>query len=386
MIKIIHILTYIAIIGILIFNFPEYAFNLNIIPIRVENTPIYLKIGKDMIFSLIILLSFWDALHKSKVFKLQIYFLILLIYVFFCCIFTANRSLCMAGIRWIVPCILTGAIYPYIDIIFIKKIARILFVLLILQIGTQIIELFVMPPVQGINSLGLSNRVPGLFYISNTASPFVLFTYFYIRTFEMNKSIKKLGVILTVLSLILMMSSTGTFVFLIMILFDKSYSSRYFKVLLFFLPIAMFVLFTNLDSLTGRNEGDTLVSGSTRLSILAKCINETSIIPDSFGEATNTAVNLNLKRAFIADSNIIALYHNLGLIGFMFCLISYIYLILTAWIKKRKDFILFLIIYLLCSMPIILFEIFPSNIITSILLAYFIKYNLYKGNCANISN
>ncbi|WP_286031632.1 hypothetical protein [Phocaeicola coprophilus] len=383
--KYVRVLIYIVIIGILIFNSPEYAFNLGLIPARLENSPVYIKVGKDVIFVAIILLSFLDILRKSKIFKLQIYFLILLIYIFICCIFTADRSLCVAGIRWIIPFILTGAVYPYIDVGFIKKITRILFVLLILQVGTQIIELFVMPPVQGVNSLGLSNRVPGLFYISNTASVFVLFSYFYIRTFEISKRIKKLGLILTISSLVLMMSSTGVFVFLIMFLFDKSYSSRYFKVLLFFSPIVVFVLFTNLDLLTGRGEGDTIVSGSTRLSILSECINETSIISDSFGEATNTAVNLNLKRAFIADSNIIALYHNLGLIGFMFCFTSFIYLILIAWLKKRKDFILFLIAYFLCNMPLILFEIFPSNIIASILLAYFIKNSLYKGHCVNIA-
>lgn len=378
MIKTIHNLVYILLLGIFFFNFPEYAFSLNIIPVRIENIPIYLKIGKDVILSIIILLSLIRIIRSRKIFKIQVFFLILLFYITICCFLTQDKNLCISGLRWIMPLIFVGAIYPYINEFFIQKITRLLFILLIVQVSTQCIELFVMPPVQGVNALGLANRVPGLFYISNTASVFVIFTYFLIKYFERKQSIRRVGTILSIISLLLMMSSTGTFIFIITFFFDKYYHSKFFKLFLLISPIIIYILFTNLDTLTGRSAGNTATSGSIRLSILNQCLNETSLISFSFGEATNTAVNLNLKNAFIADSNIISLYHNLGLLGFIPCLFFYIHMTATAWLRKKKDLLIFLIIYLLSSIPVILFEIFPANIISSILLAYYIKRETSK--------
>ena len=87
---------------------------------------------------------------------------------------TQDRTLCIAGIRWILPFILIGTLFSYINEDFIKKIAKILFPLLLIQLGTQFLELFVMPQIDGTNFLGLAARVTGLFYAPNAAAYFVL--------------------------------------------------------------------------------------------------------------------------------------------------------------------------------------------------------------------
>ena len=66
MIKIVHIIIYFLIIGIFIFNLPEYAFNLSIIPVRLEDSPIYIKIGKDIGIALIIIVGYLHIMLRKK--------------------------------------------------------------------------------------------------------------------------------------------------------------------------------------------------------------------------------------------------------------------------------------------------------------------------------
>lgn len=373
MAKIVHIIIYFLLIGIIIFNSPEYAYNLGIIPVRLEDSPFYIKIGKDLGVILLVLIGYIHILVKRKVHVYQSYFVFFPIYVILCCLFTQDRTLCIAGIRWILPFILMGLLFPYINEDFLKKTAKILFILLLIQFGTQCLELFVMPQIDGTNFLGLAARVPGLFYAPNAAANFVLLSYFIIQTFLSNNTIKNITTIMAFISLLLMMSSTGTFIFILLILFRKYYSSKYFKLFLLISPIIVLLIFSNLDILTGRSEGSTTESGSVRLTILEDCIKKTTIISNNFGEATNSAIGLDLDRAFIADSNLIALYHNLGIVGFLFIISIFAYSVMFAWIKKRTDLLQFLIMFFLLNIPAILFEVYPTNILCCIIIAYYLR-------------
>lgn len=381
--RIVHIIIYFLIIGIFIFNSPEYAYNLGIIPVRLEDSPFYIKIGKDLGVILLVLIGYIHILVKRKVHVYQSYFVFFPVYIILCCFFTQDKTLCIAGIRWILPFILMGVLFPYINEDFLKKIAKILFPLLLIQLGTQFLELFVMPHVNGANLLGLAARVPGLFYAPNAAANFVLFSFFIIKTFSDNNIIKRVTTILAFLSLLLMMSSTGTFIFILLILFRKYYSSKYFKLFLLVSPIIFFFIFVNLDVLTGRSEGSTEESGSTRISILENSLENTTIISYNFGEATNSAMGMNADKAFIADSNIIALYHNLGIIGFLYIIGIFTYSLLFAWIKKRIDLLQFLIIFFLFNIPAILFEVYPANLLSSIIVAYYLKQESEKKIIVN---
>lgn len=376
--RIVHIIIYFLIIGIFIFNSPEYAYNLGIIPIRLEDSPFFIKIGKDVGIILLVIIGYIHILYRRKIHVNQSYFVFFPIYIVLCCMLTQDRTLCIAGIRWILPFILIGLLFPYINEDFLKKIAKLLFIILLIQFGCQCLELFVMPHVNGENPFGLAARVPGLFYAPNAAANFVLFSFFIIKTFSDNNIIKKTTTILVFLSLLLMMSSTGTFIFILLILFRKYYSSKYFKLFLLVSPIIIFFIFVNLDVLTGRNEGSTEESGSTRISILENSLESTTLISNNFGEATNSAMGMNAEKAFIADSNIIALYHNLGIVGFLYIIGIFTYSLLFAWVKKRIDLLQFLIIFLLLNIPAILFEVYPANLLSSIIIAYYLKQESEK--------
>ena len=64
--RIVHIIIYFLIIGIFIFNSPEYAYNLGIIPIRLEDSPFFIKIGKDVGIILLVIIGYIHILYRRK--------------------------------------------------------------------------------------------------------------------------------------------------------------------------------------------------------------------------------------------------------------------------------------------------------------------------------
>lgn len=371
--KLVHLIIYFLLIGIIIFNSPEYAYNLGIIPMRLEDSPFIIKIGKDFGMILLVLIGYIRIFYRRKVHINQAYFVFFPLYIIICCLFTQETMLCIAGIRWIIPFILMGLLFPYVDDILLRKISIILFFFLILQFITQCIELFVMKPYNGTTVFGLTARVPGLFYVPNTSASFVLLTYYIIIVFSSNNVIKKFTTLLSFLSLLLMMSSTGTFIFIIILFFKKYYNSKYFKLLLIVSPFFLLIIFSNLDILTGRSDGSTAESGSVRISILEYSLRNTTLISNNFGEATNSAKGLGLDESFIADSNIIAVYHNLGILGFLYITAISAYSIMYAYIKKKINILMFLIIFFLLNIPAVFFEVFPANLLSSIIIAFYLK-------------
>ena len=371
--RIVHIIIYFLIVGIIIFNSPEYAYNLGIIPIRLEDSPFLIKISKDIGMILLALIGYSHILYRRKVHINQTYFIFFPLYIIICCLFTQETMLCIAGIRWILPFLLMGLLFPYIDEILLRKISIILFLLLILQFITQCIELFVMKPYNGTTVFGLTARVPGLFYVPNTSASFVLLTYYIIIVFTPNKVIKRITTLISFLSLLLMMSSTGTFIFIIILFLKKYYSSKYFKLLLLVSPFFLLIIFSNLDLLTGRSDGSTVESGSVRISILEYSLKNTALISNNFGEATNSAKSIGLDDSFIADSNIIAVYHNLGILGFIYITAISAYSVMYAHIKKKMNLLMFLIIFFLLNIPAVFFEVFPANLLSSIIIAFYLK-------------
>ena len=82
--RIVHIIIYFLIIGIFIFNSPEYAYNLGIIPVRLEDSPFYIKIGKDLGVILLVLIGYIHILVKRKVNVYQSYFVFFPVYIILC--------------------------------------------------------------------------------------------------------------------------------------------------------------------------------------------------------------------------------------------------------------------------------------------------------------
>ena len=86
--RIVHIIIYFLIIGIFIFNSPEYAYNLGIIPIRLEDSPFFIKIGKDVGIILLVIIGYIHILYRRKIHVNQSYFVFFPIYIVLCCMLT----------------------------------------------------------------------------------------------------------------------------------------------------------------------------------------------------------------------------------------------------------------------------------------------------------
>ena len=127
-----------------------------------------------------------------------------------------------------------------------------------------------------------------------------------------------------------------------------------------------------------------MTSGSMRVEILSESINNASLISTKFGTATNTAVSMNIKDSFIADSTYTSIITNMGFLVFFVILLMLSIAIYYAYINKRLDIILFLIVFGLGSITIITFEFFPVNILMPLIITYYIKQSLQHKSVQSI--
>lgn len=370
-------ITILLLISIFVFNIQEYAFYLNITSITNKISFIY-KIGKDLGFILIITLSFFHCIYIKKISIFFPFFYSLILYILCAILLTNNIMLALSGIRWILPIFLILCYIPYIDKEFMEKVTKTLYYLLIVQVIFQVLQILFMPPIYGTNILGLSARNPGFLVYPSTAGLFANTCFIFCYIFKKNK----LYIPLVVLSLLICMSSTGMFIFLIICFFLKIFESKHFKLLLISLPLIAIVIFANLDTLTGREAGSSDISSGTRIEILKESLNDISIISDKFGTATNTAVGLNIKDSFIADSSYTSVLVNLGGIGIFFVLTFLGFVAIYSLKRRRKDILLFLILWALGGVSIIITENFPMNLLFAISVSYYLKreYIFYKKN------
>lgn len=357
----------------LIFNLQEYASYLGLTAITNKVSIIY-KIGKDLGFLLIIFIAIVGSIYSKKIPRITPPFYVLFLSIIGLSLLNGNLMLSVAGYRWILPIFLILAIYPYIDLDFIKNLTKVLYYLMIVQVTLQILQMFFMPPIAGTNFLGLSARNTGFFVYPG---PTGLFANVCLCFFEAFKKFR-FSTLLVIISVILSMSSTGAFILFTLLFFIKFYHKRYFKLLCLLLPFFLFFIFINLDTITGRSKGDTMISGGTRFEILLESITNATLISTQFGTATNTAVSMKLEDAFIADSTYISLITNFGFIGFSIILFMLILAIFYAFFKKKLDLILFLIVFGLGSISIITFEFFPINLLMPIIIAFYIKDSKLK--------
>ena len=81
------------------------------------------------------------------------------------------------------------------------------------------------------------------------------------------------------------------------------------------------------------------------------------------------------------DSTYASLVVNLGIFNFIIILFTLLILVLVAFLNKNKESLVFYILILLSGATTILFEVFPVNLLISIMFAYYMnQYMLKKTN------
>lgn len=336
----------------------------------------YIKGIKDLVFILLILLSLGDVIKKERIGKKLFIFLSIIIPCILVPAFFYMKILLifLSGIRWIIPFILAFFLIEKIDEKLLKQISIILFGLFILHFSMQIVQLFFAQGYFGTNSLGLSVRNPGIFFMPSTSASFTILVLFFCK-FYMSEKLKKKIILLIPISIFLTASGSGIGILMIIVVIYYL-KKRYLKLIPFILFVMAFVLVFSLNFLTGR---DDLMEESfgTRIDILLDVILSGSLLPQKFGYGTSTgyliADKYNLEFDMVSTESWYAtVIVNLGLINslFIFLFITKVFFILLK--KKDKEKLIFFIIYALFSATTTFTESFPVNILFSVLVGYYL--------------
>jgi hypothetical protein len=343
-------------------------------------TPVYIKIIKDMLVFLLILIGMIYILKHKYFYKnnlFNIFFLLTLISLFYS-LLTQPATIILAGIRWSIYLLLIPFIYNVVSDELNIKISKILKILFIFAFIMQIIEVIFMPKWFGVSSLGISNRNPGFYTGPAAMAFFALLFFFYTYFYEKDSILKKIYLyILVPLSIYLTGSGTGTFVLLILLLiiFIKNTKEKILLFSLSIIPIASIIVF--LPNLVGREDLYS-ISLFERLRIFNEVLDiNRLIISDSFGLGTNTA-KLLIKNISVMDSIYASMIMNLGLFTFFLYILFIIY-------HVKKDFfaLLFFIIYGCFSISTVFLEVFPANLIFAINLTLLIKKRKLLNKVSN---
>lgn len=291
----------------------------------------------------------------------------------------SNTLTALAGLRWAIPFFLAFLLLNVVDNNLLKKITTALSVIIFLNLVVQVYEMYNMPAIRGLNLFGLSGRVSGFYANASIAGVFGCFSFFFIRYFGSYRERVKFFLYLICAASIFLSMSSAAFAILAVMLAAPYFLRSRFKLtwLLIFIP-ACAILALNLDFLTGRHEGSSNVSFSTRLKIFGKQIEGLELLSTRFGEATNTAVNLNRHSlasgsAYISDSLFTSILTNYGLLFFMTFFVLVIVLSVKIMRKDKTDLTIFFIISLMSSISMITVEIFPISLLMSLLIAYYLS-------------
>ena len=86
------------------------------------------------------------------------------------------------------------------------------------------------------------------------------------------------------------------------------------------------------------------------------------------------------------DSMYASLVTNLGILNFIVILFTLLTLTFTAFVNKKKERLIFYILILLSSSTTIIFEVYPVNLLISIMFAYYINQYIFKKTNEVINN
>ena len=353
-------------------------------------TPIYIKIIKDITFVVILFTAIMHMFITKN--KIHSAYMVGIVYVMFICVYpifyTENIVIYMSGIRWIMPMLLIIFLIPYISREFLQSLTNLLFYVFMVHFCLQIIELFSVAHFNTYSN-GLSRRNPGMFLIPNSGALFTLFVLFFHLFYS---SIKKRYtiILLSFISIFLTQSGMGIITyFVIMLIFLLS--CTFFK-LLPFLAIILFLLYPAIFGLFVNRYGTNDYVGQsfcTRIDIFIDKFLNANLLDNDLGLGTNTAVLIlkdSLYKVSIMDSMYASLVTNLGILNFIVILFTLLTLTFTAFVNKKKERLIFYILILLSSSTTIIFEVYPVNLLISIMFAYYINQYIFKKTNEVINN
>jgi len=351
-------------------------------------TPVYIKALKDVCFAILGLLGAAALATRGRASVLVYPFLIFALYVAAGAIqsYSVDPQLALAGLRWVFPIFLAFLLIGHVDRGLVTRVSHLTALLLVLHVALQAFQLFFMSDWFGTNVFGLAGRVPGMFFIPNTAGFYVIVCLFLARFYGERPWLRRIVYVLAPVSIALTQSGTGLVVYALVMVFLAvgRFGARRAAPVLALAPLAAIALLPLLPQLTGRGADYVAVSGGGRVEILLRLIDSGDLFPQLFGHATNTAVSFaatlravatGTDVAVITDSTYASIVGNLGLLGLVSFLLGGAIWALFLIATPRLELYVFTAIFGLYGATTVVTEAYPMSLIFAVLFAHYAEHS-----------
>jgi hypothetical protein len=354
--------------------------------VSIAQTPIYIKLLKDLFFLVIIFLGIFLKIRHNAIPKIFILFFPIIISLTITVFLTKfNVFLFYAGIRWLLPILAMFFLIGHISKILLIRISKTLFFLFLLNFLMQIWQFLFMVKFFGQSEEVENNlRNPGIFFMPGPCAFFVVICLFFANYYEFNIKAKRIVNIIAPISILLTASGAGIASYLVLIFFQ--YFPKFLlksSVLLtpFILPVFVGVIII----ITGR--GDIFEdSFMPRVKIFFDLFYEIPLFSDRFGSGTSTAYlasNFSGEKldAVSTESTFATIIANLGVIPFFIFMLFYLIWLIIVYLNNNRELWVFTIIFSSFGLTTQFMEVFPQSLIFSIMMAKFLpQYFKFNSN------
>ena len=356
-------------------------------------TPLYVKIIKDIGFLAIIILSLFGLkrLEKDKIKLFLLFFTPLAVLTAVSFVMACKTSLlqAMAGLRWIIPVFLAVFMIGNVDDGLMRKMAKAIAIVFFISFFIQLYESFMIKgglPFSGdmitfLKSWWSRNTyASGIFTMYNTAGLFACETLFLVYFYMKKSRLRLLTLSLIPLNLLLASSGTGfpTYILANYLIWVKGKISKTTIAVFILIAVLLVYLLPIIISRPG-------ISGNLtgRAKLCFQSFREAGLFSSNFGKGTNAMVLFSQKfgtpnMGQILDSTVTGIVVNTGRIGLGMALFFYIVWLALVLRSKRLDALIFTLIYTLFSLTVPITEAFPMSLILAVGLGYFTPIILSK--------
>ena len=326
--------------------------------------PIWLKVGKDLVYGMLLVAVAVQALRLRRAPVSDHAFAILLVVGMMALVsLLANGAMIAAlGVRWALPFLLFLLMGDWAPRIEPRKAVLWLLAGTVVCLAAQIYQLFNMPPVFGEVLPGIPARTPGIFIAPNSTAFFACASAAAVRAYAPQERNWGWAAVLLALAVSLLAQS-GTGIVAAAILILQMSSARRPAIVWILATLGGAVIFLSLDRITQRDDYVAL-SGGGRVEVLFDTVRRSFVSIGNFGVFTNAA-NLQVatsQEKVASDSLVASWLGNLGLMAVPAAILTFLFVRERMrpmdWSRAGPC----LIVFALFAMTTIVFEAFPMNL------------------------
>ena len=360
----------------------------SIVDTRTAVAPVYVKVLKDLIFLTMFILgvfaSFKFLWGWPRLALAALLFCVLSVTI----LMSLSQDLIYiaVGLRWSLPILVIPLIFKLVDHDLLIKMSSIVIKIFWLQLALQLVQVFIFTPTYFgmVNNFLIQARMPGMFFIPNTAGFFaMLVLYLQLFVVDQTKYLNYKIILASFVSGYLTGSGTALMVWFAFVLLYTTKRLSLGAILMPFFALIM-AAFLSLEFISGRGEGYIQTSLGIRFNVFLDLLLGSTIISETFGKGTATVYLMGLE-GIVTDSTFSALLANTGYLGYSIFMLVFVSAVFLSLVKG--DIAFFALICLL--FPYLstsgVTEAYPMNLVISVVLAFLLKDGIQKRRSASNS-